>query len=260
MERLFALAEEIAPLLTGQWRSNRLAEQRPDIRHANQAVVNDDTQPGRQLVFQPCPDKPGRIHMRGSLRESLSRVNIILSEQLPARAVAGDINRRLLPGFRQEWREAETCRQAQEAKLELDRHQVALLRWFVLEFSLRSNRELSGADEFCFRDGSVQLSSSHKASLRLSLRFAGTIAPTPLLEITPEQWDRIVRTHLYGTFYCTVEMVRRFLKPKRAGKIVNVTAPSALRGGNGVADYASAKGGIIALTRNVARDLLPLNI
>jgi hypothetical protein len=110
MERLFALAEEIAPLLTGQWRSNRLAEQRSDIRHANQAVVNDDTQPGRQLVFQPCPDKPGRIHMRGSLRESLSRVKIILSEQLPARAVAGDINRRLLPGFRQEWREAETCR------------------------------------------------------------------------------------------------------------------------------------------------------
>jgi 3-oxoacyl-[acyl-carrier protein] reductase len=69
-----------------------------------------------------------------------------------------------------------------------------------------------------------------------------------------------MRTHLYGTFYCTVEMVRRFLKPKLAGKIVNVTAPSALRGGNGVADYASAKGGIIAFTRNAARELLSVNI
>jgi NAD(P)-dependent dehydrogenase (short-subunit alcohol dehydrogenase family) len=59
---------------------------------------------------------------------------------------------------------------------------------------------------------------------------AGTIRPTPLLEITPEQWDRVLRIHLYGTFYCTVEMVRRFLASKRSGKIINVTAPSAIRG------------------------------
>jgi 3-oxoacyl-[acyl-carrier protein] reductase len=97
-------------------------------------------------------------------------------------------------------------------------------------------------------------------TLDIVVNNAGNIAPTPLLEITPEQWDRTMRTHLYGTFYCTVELVRRFLKAKQAGKIVNVTAPSAVRGGNGVADYASAKGGIIAFTRNAARELLPLNI
>jgi hypothetical protein len=175
MERLFALAEEVPPLLTGQWRSNRLAEQRSDIRHANQAVVNDDTQPGRQLVFRPCWDIPGRVQIRGSLRESLSRVKITVSEQRPARAVAGEINRRLLPGFLQEWQEAETrCRQ-REAELELYRHQVELLRRFVPEFSLRYNRELSGADEFTFRDGSVQLYSNYKASLRLSLPFADLV-------------------------------------------------------------------------------------
>ena len=100
----------------------------------------------------------------------------------------------------------------------------------------------------------------HYGTLDVFVNNAGNIAPTPLLEITPEQWDRTMRTHLYGTFYCTVEMVRRFLKPKRMGKILNVTAPSALRGGNGVADYASAKGGIIAFTRNAARELLPFNI
>ena len=97
-------------------------------------------------------------------------------------------------------------------------------------------------------------------TLDILVNNAGNIAPTPLLEITPEQWERTVRTHLHGTFYCTIEMVRRFLKPKRAGKVVNVTAPSALRGSNGVSDYASAKGGIIAFTRNAARELLPLNI
>jgi 3-oxoacyl-[acyl-carrier protein] reductase len=96
--------------------------------------------------------------------------------------------------------------------------------------------------------------------LDIVVNNAGNLAPTPLLDITPEQWERTIRTHLNGTFFCTVELVRRFLKPKRSGKIINVTAPSALRGSYGVADYAAAKAGIIAFTRNAARELLSLNI
>jgi 3-oxoacyl-[acyl-carrier protein] reductase len=96
--------------------------------------------------------------------------------------------------------------------------------------------------------------------LDIVVNNAGIIAPTSLLDITAEQWERTVSTHLNGTFYCTVEMVRRFLMPKRRGKIINVTAPSAVRGSYGVADYASAKAGIIAFTRNAARELMPLNI
>jgi 3-oxoacyl-[acyl-carrier protein] reductase len=97
-------------------------------------------------------------------------------------------------------------------------------------------------------------------ALDIVINNAGNIAPTGLLEITSEQWERTIKTHLNGTFYCTVEMVRRFLKAQHSGKIINVTAPSALRGSHGVADYAAAKAGIIAFTRNAARELLPLNI
>jgi len=100
----------------------------------------------------------------------------------------------------------------------------------------------------------------HFDALDIVVNNAGTIRPTPLLEIKPEQWERTVRTHLHGAFYCTVEMVRRFLAPKRSGKIINVTAPAAVRGSAGVADYASAKGGVIAFTKNAARELAPLNI
>jgi 3-oxoacyl-[acyl-carrier protein] reductase len=100
----------------------------------------------------------------------------------------------------------------------------------------------------------------HFGALDIVVNNAGNITPTPLLDITSEQWERTIRTHLNGTFYCTMEMVRRFLKPKQSGKIINVTAPSAVRGSYGVADYASAKAGIVAFTRNAARELLPLNI
>jgi len=97
-------------------------------------------------------------------------------------------------------------------------------------------------------------------TLDIVVNNAGNLTPAPLLELTSEQWERTIRTHLSGTFYCSVEMARRFLVPKRSGKIINVTAPSAIRGSHGVADYASAKAGIIAFTRNAARELLPFNI
>lgn len=100
----------------------------------------------------------------------------------------------------------------------------------------------------------------HFGALEIVVNNAGNLSTAPLLDITPDQWERTMRTHLNGTFFCTVEMVRRFLKPKRSGKIINVTAPSALRGSYGVADYAAAKAGIIAFTRNAARELMPLNI
>jgi len=98
------------------------------------------------------------------------------------------------------------------------------------------------------------------ARLDIVVNNAGVIRPTPLLEIRPEQWEDTIRTHLHGTFHCTVEMVNRFMKQRRSGKIVNVAAASALRAYAGVADYASAKGGIVAFTRNAARELQPFNV
>ena len=50
------------------------------------------------------------------------------------------------------------------------------------------------------------------------------------------------------------------MKRQGGGKIINVAAPSAMRGSSGVADYASAKGGIIAFTKNAANEFSPYNI
>jgi 3-oxoacyl-[acyl-carrier protein] reductase len=97
-------------------------------------------------------------------------------------------------------------------------------------------------------------------TLDIVVNNAGVLTPRPILEITTEQWDRTIKVHLYGSFYTLREMTVRFLKPKGKGKIINVTAPSAIRASLDVADYASAKGGIISLTRSAARELKPFNI
>ncbi|MBM4256853.1 MAG: SDR family oxidoreductase [Deltaproteobacteria bacterium] len=88
---------------------------------------------------------------------------------------------------------------------------------------------------------------------------AGIIHPTRLEEIPETQWHEILAVHLTGTFH-GIQAVIPTMKAQGGGKIINVAAPSALRGSFGVADYAAAKGGIIALTRNAASELKPYNI
>ena len=88
---------------------------------------------------------------------------------------------------------------------------------------------------------------------------AGVLRPAPLENISEEQWDETLSVHLKGTFNCT-QAVLPFMKQQQRGKIINVAAPSALRGSYGVADYAAAKGGIIAFTRNAANELKAYNI
>ncbi|MDX1402605.1 MAG: SDR family oxidoreductase [Kiloniellales bacterium] len=88
---------------------------------------------------------------------------------------------------------------------------------------------------------------------------AGIIRPSLFEEITETQWDETMAVHLKGTFHCT-QAALPFMKRQKAGKIINVAAPSALRPSFGVSDYAAAKGGIIALTLNLSNELKPYNI
>src|SRR5262245_59132773 len=88
---------------------------------------------------------------------------------------------------------------------------------------------------------------------------AGIIHPRKLEEIGEAQWSATLAVHLTGTFLCT-QAVLPVMKAQGGGKIINVAAPSALRGSFEVADYAAAKGGIIAFTRNAASELKGENI
>ena len=88
---------------------------------------------------------------------------------------------------------------------------------------------------------------------------AGILRMARLEVISEERWDETLAVHLKGTFNCT-QAVIPIMKQQSKGKIINVAAPSALRGSFGVADYAAAKGGIVAFTRNAANELKAYNI
>lgn len=108
-------------------------------------------------------------------------------------------------------------------------------------------------------DRAVQQVLTHWDRIDILVNNAGIIQPARLEEISEAQWQQTVAVHLTGTFHCTQAVIAP-MKKQGSGKIINVIAPSALRGSFGVADYAAAKGGIIALTRNAASELKAYNI
>jgi NAD(P)-dependent dehydrogenase (short-subunit alcohol dehydrogenase family) len=72
--------------------------------------------------------------------------------------------------------------------------------------------------------------------------------------ISDEMFDRMMRIHLYGTFYCTREALPRMRASGRGGRIVNMGSIMGTASLGGAPDYCAAKGAILAFTRATARE------
>lgn len=82
---------------------------------------------------------------------------------------------------------------------------------------------------------------------------AGIIAPTLFLDISEEQWDRVMAINLKGTFLC-MQAVLPHMQSRGTGRIITTTSLPGMKSVGG-ADYAVSKAGIIMLTEMVAREL-----
>lgn len=88
---------------------------------------------------------------------------------------------------------------------------------------------------------------------------AGIESFDPVLEITPEQWDRILSVNLTGTFTCVQAAIPDMLDAGW-GRIVTIASSSAQSGAPEMAHYVAAKGGVISLTKALAVELAPKGI
>jgi NAD(P)-dependent dehydrogenase (short-subunit alcohol dehydrogenase family) len=94
--------------------------------------------------------------------------------------------------------------------------------------------------------------------LDVLVNCAGITGWTPLFEADDDSFDRVVATNLKGTFFCSVEAAK-LMRPA-GGAIVNVSSVVAARGTRNLSVYGASKGGIDALTRQLAVELAPLGI
>ncbi len=90
--------------------------------------------------------------------------------------------------------------------------------------------------------------------LDILVNNAGIIKDKLLLSMDPPDWDRVLDLNLKGAFFCT-KLAAEMMMPHHAGKIINMSSISAIKGGRGQTNYAAAKGGLVSFTRACAVEL-----
>jgi 3-oxoacyl-[acyl-carrier protein] reductase len=76
------------------------------------------------------------------------------------------------------------------------------------------------------------------------------------LDITPQEWNKVIAVNLTGVFY-VAQTAARYMMKRSGGVILNTASTSGIVGYPSYADYNASKAGVIALTRSMALELAP---
>jgi len=76
----------------------------------------------------------------------------------------------------------------------------------------------------------------------------------PFVKNSPDFWDRVIAVNLKGPIHCTRGVLDSMMERKH-GKIINISSDAGRVGSTGEAVYSACKGGIIAITKAMAREL-----
>ncbi len=85
---------------------------------------------------------------------------------------------------------------------------------------------------------------------------AGTSDASPALQLTDENWQRVLAVNLTGVFICS-QVVGRHMVRQSYGRIVNISSVAGKFGAPGLSAYAASKAGVVGLTRVMAVELGP---
>ena len=106
----------------------------------------------------------------------------------------------------------------------------------------------------------VQTTLDRFGTVDILVSNAAVIIFTPFLEISEEQWDRILDVNLKGCFLCCQAVARVMVERKIKGKIIAISSISSFLGGATQAHYCATKAGINLLIRSMAIELGPYGI
>jgi len=100
----------------------------------------------------------------------------------------------------------------------------------------------------------------HLGEIRALVSNAGVLSIVGVLDLPLAQWRRTIDVNLTGSFICTRAVAREMVRAGNAGRIVTVASVHSVAPGTSVADYDASKGGLLMLTRSLARELAPHGI
>ena len=105
----------------------------------------------------------------------------------------------------------------------------------------------------------VNTAAERFGKLDILVNNAGFTRPAMMLKMSEDQWDQVVDIHLKGAFMCS-QAAGLLMKEQNGGKIINVTSVAGIVGTVGQINYSAAKGGIISMTKSIAREMARYNV
>lgn len=100
---------------------------------------------------------------------------------------------------------------------------------------------------------------TERARVDVLVNNAGCNRDAPAVLLDPPDWREVIAVSLDGAFFCTRAVLAPMIHARK-GAIINVASATAVRANPGQANYAAAKGGLLALTRTLAAELSPKGI
>jgi len=100
----------------------------------------------------------------------------------------------------------------------------------------------------------VQSAVNAFGGLNILVNNAGILRDRMVFNMTEEDWDLVMKVHLYGHFFTTKHACNLFRR-QRSGRIINTSSAAGLGVTFGQANYGAAKEGIVGFTRQVANDM-----
>jgi 2-deoxy-D-gluconate 3-dehydrogenase len=120
-------------------------------------------------------------------------------------------------------------------------------RSLVVELDVTSVKNIERAVETVARDFS---------RIDVLVNNAGINIPKQALDVTEEDWDRVLDVNLKGVFFCAQAVGREMVR-RGSGKIVNIASQNGVVGYHDRAAYCSSKAGVVNLTRVLAIEWAP---
>ncbi|MFP3929206.1 MAG: 3-oxoacyl-ACP reductase family protein [Desulfobacteraceae bacterium] len=89
---------------------------------------------------------------------------------------------------------------------------------------------------------------------------AGVIRDRPLVGMSDEDWYQVISTDLFGVYHCTKAVVRTWAGRRKGRRIINIGSVAGEAGNPFQTNYCAAKGGVVAFTKALAKELGPKGI
>ena len=107
----------------------------------------------------------------------------------------------------------------------------------------------------------VDSAASQMGGIDILVNNAGIYPRKPLSQMTAKDFEQVISINLLGAFLCSLYSSRKMIEQKRDGCIINIASIEAIHpSSTGMSAYDASKGGLVMLTRSMARELGPNGI